>query len=583
MLHLDLLATTRESMRRLTLYYAGMRVGLGLLISVWIAGMVWAAQETKPAADAKPAPPAILSEADGLYRKGSFDSAIARYNDLLKAEPASGDAYAGIIRCYLKQDKVQEADDTLRKALQTVPNYPEVKVAEGELLFRQGQIAEAKELFGEVMASPPDPTQPNSKPSARAYLGAARVAAASAMYARENTLLKRALALDPSDSDIQKLWMDMQSMADRIRSLTDYLAQPSSDDEDTRRRLRERLESLKASQSVPRGRCQPASDYTGTKTTLASMSLGGPSGASASGLDVWINGKQSQLLLDTGASGITISSQIASQAGLTPVATARMSGIGDKGEVPAQLAYADSVQIADMDFHNCPLSVIERVPRGTDGVIGTDVFSQFLIELDFPASLLTLSRLPPRPGQTVSRASLKLGNDDPATETGEKRSSDSATGSGTRTAARYEDRYIAPEMHSYVQIFRIGHMLLVPTTINENISKLFLLDTGAFDNTITPVVAREVTKVHRAPRIEVHGTNGEVKKVYVASRVTIDFGHLRQEVPDMVSFDMSRASRIAGTEISGTLGIAMLHLLTVRLDYRDALADFRYTAKPPHR
>jgi len=103
-----------------------------------------------------------------------------------------------------------------------------------------------------------------------------------------------------------------------------------------------------------------------------------------------------------------------------------MSGIGDKGEVPAQLAYANSVQIGDLEFHNCPLSIIERVPRGTDGVIGTDVFSQFLIELDFPASMLTLSRLPPRPGQTVSKASLKLGNDDPATETGEKRSSDSA-------------------------------------------------------------------------------------------------------------------------------------------------------------
>jgi tetratricopeptide (TPR) repeat protein len=569
--------------RRLTLYYAGMRVGLGLLISVWIAGKVWAAQETKPAADANPDAPAILSEAEGLYRKGSFDSAIARYKDLLKTKPASGDAYAGIIRCYLKQDKVQEADDTLRKALQTVPSHPEVKVAEGELLFRQGEIAEARELFSEVMASPPDPMQPNSKPSARAYLGAARVAAASAMYARENTLLKRALELDASDSDIQKLWIDMQSMADRIRSLTDYLAQPSSDDEDTRRRLRERLELLRASQSVPQGRCQPASDFTGTRTTLASISLGGLGGASGSGLDVWINGEQSRLLLDTGASGITISSHIASQAGLTQVSAGRISGIGDKDEVPAQLAYANSVQIGNIEFHNCPLYVIERVPRNTDGVIGADVFSQFLIELDFPTSTLTLSRLPPRLGQTVSKASLKLGDDDPATETGEKRSSGSATDSETRTAARYEDRYIAPEMRSYVQIFRLGHMLLVPTTINEKASKLFLLDTGAFDNTITPVVAREVTKVHRAPRIDVRGANSDVEKVYVANRVTIDFGHLRQEVPDMVSFDMSRVSRLAGTEISGTLGMAMLHLLTVRLDYRDALADFWYTAKPPHR
>ena len=299
----------------------GMRVGLALLVSVWIAGMLWAAQETKPAVDAKPDPAAILLEARGLYGKGSFDSAITRYNELLKAEPASGDAYAGIIRCYLKQDKVQEAGTALRKALQIVPNHPEVKVAQGELLFRQGEIPEARDLFSEVMASPPDPAQPSSKPSARAYLGAARVAAASAMYARENTLLKRARALDASDSDIQKMWIDMQSMADRIQSLADYLAQPSSDDEDTRRRMRERLELLKAAQATPQGHCQPASDFTGTKTTLASISLGGLGGASASSLDVWINGKQSQLLLDTGASGITISSQLASQAGLTKVSS----------------------------------------------------------------------------------------------------------------------------------------------------------------------------------------------------------------------------------------------------------------------
>jgi len=50
----------------------------------------------------------------------------------------------------------------------------------------------------------------------------------------------------------------------------------------------------------------------------------------------------------------------------------------------------------------------------------------------------------------------------------------------------------------------------------------------------------------------------------------------------MVSFDMSRVSRYAGTDVSGTLGLVMLRLLKIRLDYRDALADFQYT-KPPVR
>jgi hypothetical protein len=43
---------------------------------------------------------------------------------------------------------------------------------------------------------------------------------------------------------------------------------------------------------------------------------------------------------------------------------------------------------------------------------------------------------------------------------------------------------------------------------------------------------------------------------------------------------MSRVSRQAGTEVSGTLGMVMLRLLKVRLDYRDALADFQYAPQP---
>jgi hypothetical protein len=149
---------------------------------------------------------------------------------------------------------------------------------------------------------------------------------------------------------------------------------------------------------------------------------------------------------------------------------------------------------------------------------------------------------------------------------------------------QYEDRDIAPEMHSYVQAFRVGHYLLIPTTVDEKEQKLFLLDTGSFDNTIDTTAAQQVTKIHRAPLNDVKGMKGSVKKVYVTDRsVTLDFGHLRQTVPDMVAIDMSNISRQVGTEVSGSLGMVMLHLLKIRLDYRDALADFQYAPKSPRR
>jgi pentatricopeptide repeat protein len=555
-----------------------MRVGLWVLICSWVAGIAYLAQESKPATNPPADSAAILAEAQSLYRKGSFDPAIARYNDALKADPASGDAYAGIIRCYLKQDRVEEADAVLQKGLQAIPSHPDLKVAEAELLFRQGEIPEAGKLFGEVIAAPPDPTQPNSRPNARAYLGAARVAGASAMYAREHILIGRAHALDASEADIQKLWIESLAMGERVQSLADYLAVPGNDDEDVRARLRERLNFLKASQSVEQGRCRQTSNLTATKINLIPIALG--NNAQGSSLNVQINGKPARLLLDTGASGILVSSKLASQGGLTPGAEVRMGGIGDKPDALGHISWATAVQVGNLEFHNCPVNVIDRVPRDSDGLIGADVFAQFLIELDFPNSSLNLSPLPPRPGEAPLKASLNTGDVEPATEPEGQPSADSATGKESREAPRYEDRYIAPEMHSYTQIFRFGHMLLVPTTINENSSKLFLVDTGAFDNTIAPAAAREVTKVHRAPRVDVRGVNGEAKKVYVADHVMVDFGHVRQQVPNMVAIDMSRVSRRAGTEISGTLGMAMLSLLKVRLDYRDALADFQYKPKP---
>lgn len=552
----------------------------------WIAPLLCSAGWMISAAPVPPqsapatasAPASALSDAMGLYRKGSFDLALAKYNEVLKSDPHSGEAYAGIIRCYLKQEKLREADDVLHKALQSNPANPDLKVAEGELLFRQGEIPEAGKLFDEVITTPPDPAQPQTPPNPHAYLGAARVAAANAMHAREHILIARAHSLDPSDPEIRQLWVQTLSSAESIEPLEDYLSHPGNDDDATRRRLRARLDFIKAARSEKEGRCRPVADFAATKTQLRSISLSNGSWQ-GNGLDVEVNGKPSLLLLDTGASGILVTPKLASEAGLKPVSQVSMGGIGDRPDTMAKIAYAESVQIGEMKFQNCPLYIVEHMPPGTDGIIGTDVFASFLIELDFPTSTLRLSELPTRPGDTPVKAGLSSG-DNAGTESEAKASDSTST---RQPASRYQDRYIAPEMHSFVQTFRIGHFLLIPTTLGEHSQKLFLLDTGAFDNTISTTAGEEVSKIHRAPRIEVRGMNGNVKKVYVAERVTLDFGHLRQTVPNMVAIDMAPTSRQIGTEISGTLGMVMLRMLKIRLDYRDALADFQYTQPPPRR
>ena len=88
------------------------------------------------------------------------------------------------------------------------------------------------------------------------------------------------------------------------------------------------------------------------------------------------------------------------------------------------------------------------------------------------------------------------------------------------------DRYVAPEMKGYTPIFRFGHALLIPTKVNDSAPMLFLIDTGAFDNTITPAAAKQVTKISRDDNFKVKGINGEVKEVYRADKANLQFAHL---------------------------------------------------------
>ena len=73
-----------------------------------------------------------------------------------------------------------------------------------------------------------------------------------------------------------------------------------------------------------------------------------------------------------------------------------------------------------------------------------------------------------------------------------------------------------------------------------------------------------------------------MKKIFRADKVTLSFGRYKHEDQDVVVFDHSSLSRDAGTEISGTLGFALLRLLKIKIDYRDGLVDFDYNSTRVH-
>jgi len=542
-----------------------------------------------PAANAAAAPdaasltPAPMSTSDLMraaardYSRGDLDAAQKGYEAVLQQDAKSIAAYAGLTRVYLKQERIRDAEDTAFKRAEFAADTSLVETAQGEVYFREGKIASAEKEF--VKAVNADPAL------ARPRLGLARIYRATSLYRRAKTMIDSAHQLDTEDPDIYDFWVGTLTRAEKIKEMESRLERGDKKDSKDREEAQKYLDYLKQEQVQPAHHCQLATKVTSTETPLEYLLLD-PSHARGYGLKVDLNGKKATLMLDTGSSGILVSQGIGEKAGITKVFTSKVWGTGDKGEKNSYVGYAESIKIGNLEFRDCPVEVLQkRSVVGDDGLIGGDVFEDFLMELDFYARKLKLGELPKRPNEAARPVALQAGG-----ETGEysreeagsdeKKSAGDASAKPAANDVGPQDRYIAPEMQSYTRVFRFGHMLLVPTRINDVPDKLFLLDTGALSNYISPDCAREITKVHDDSTVTVEGLSGYVKRVYSADKVVMQFGKMRQENQDLVAFDFSNLSRSLGTEVSGTLGFVTLHLLKVKIDYRDGLVDFKYEPNP---
>ncbi|HTU40809.1 MAG TPA: aspartyl protease family protein [Candidatus Aquilonibacter sp.] len=519
-------------------------------------------------------PVSALAQAADLYRKGDFAGAIAKYQQWVQERPKSPDGYAGLVRAYLKQKDVEQAEQAAEKGL-AQSDSPRIRAARAEVWFREGKITEAEKEWVEIINS--------GYPEARAYLGLARVRNAIAMYKSASAMIVKAHELDSRDPDIQEEWVQTLSRGERINYLRNALAGENNWSADEREAVNTYLEFLTTQTKQKRSPCRLVSKVTTTETPLLRL-LVDPQHLRGYGLPVSLNGHKSSLMLDTGASGILVKRSIAEHAGISKITATKVWGIGSKGARNAFIGIADSIKIGELEFQNCPVEVMEsRSVADEDGLIGADVFENFLVELDFPNEKLKLSQLPKRPGEMEQKLALKSEDDDPddsdAAEPGTESNSDAGNGEKTASASGPQDRYIAPEMQSYTRLYRFGHYLLVPTSIGKVPPKLFLIDSGSLTNFISPAAAREVTKVSGNYDTIVEGVSGRVDKLFNANKATLQFGHLRQENQDMTAFDTTSLSDSAGTEISGFLGFTTLRFLDIKIDYRDVLVDFSYDRK----
>ena len=162
-----------------------------------------------------------------------------------------------------------------------------------------------------------------------------------------------------------------------------------------------------------------------------------------------------------------------------------------------------------------------------DGMIGSDVFSSYLIDIDIPDLKLRLTPLPKRSEGGNAPATLKTQDESESAAEGSERegagSKPSGEASAQSTAApasehKPMDRYVAPEMASWTPVFRFGHNLMIPTHVNDSPHMLFLIDTGSMMTMLSKRTAKTYTKLSADPDTEVHGMSGAVERVYRARR-----------------------------------------------------------------
>jgi tetratricopeptide (TPR) repeat protein len=533
-------------------------------------------------------PPAInpeLAAADQFYRAGKFAEAETSYQALLKTDsklvPAQLVlAQVGLVRSMLRQQKIDEALDAVNAALATQPNSAALLSAKGDVQFRRGEMHDAEVSF--LTAKKLDPKE------VHAYLGLARLYASYSMYRKAYDQLQSAHEVAPDNIEVQRAWLRMLPRKERLAALEAYLSGPHPDDEDETKWMTEYLGFLKATADKPIHACRLVSKVEQTETKLETMYGADGHRMRGIGLSVRLNDRNAHLLLDTGAGGIMVNRKLAEKAGLTPISAVHYGGIGDKGLQSGYTAVADHIRVGELEFQDCVISVSDRGSVGDeDGLIGADVFGTYLIDIDLPGMRLKLSPLPKRPEDAVTPTSLNSEGEEQASSeqkedsvnegTSKDQKSPPPTVKPSRRLPR--DRYIAPEMADWTKVFRCGHTMLVPTSVNDSKAMLFGLDTGAFSNLLSVRAGRQVSKVSSEDRVRVRGVNGAVNKVYSSEKATLRFGHVQQSNLGIITLDLSTISRHTGTEVSGFLGFAMLRQLEVELDYRDGLVDFKYDPK----
>jgi hypothetical protein len=233
-----------------------------------------------------------------------------------------------------------------------LPSYPPVP---GDALFAAGDFAAAQRAYETSLAAEPE--------NAGAELGLARLA----LYRNDLASLEtHARALASSEPDDPRPQRYLAMLPFRRGDGPDFHADP-----------------LGAEVDVPLVQVDPLPV-----------------------LEARVDGTPARLLLDTGGTGLDLSGAFAQKLGLATHAAGQGTFAGGL-HAELRQAHVDRLDLGAATVRSLPVSVLDRIPPGFDGVLGTSVLYAFLSTIDYRQQRLILR--PKSESEAFERAAAERG------------------------------------------------------------------------------------------------------------------------------------------------------------------------------
>jgi tetratricopeptide (TPR) repeat protein len=191
------------------------------------------------------------------FRAESFGEAAKNFQTAAETqtmEVQKSHAYAWLARTELHLHNIGAAQTAAEKAVDTARDSSNAQTAMAEVYFRQGKIAEARQILIPLVKS--------QSGGARTYFALSKIYRITGNYKSAHELVEVAHKLDPRDPDIDVTWMWSLPRAERLAELKKRMEGADTEDKDEKAGLANRIAMMEDREKNPTRTCKLVSKWS---------------------------------------------------------------------------------------------------------------------------------------------------------------------------------------------------------------------------------------------------------------------------------------------------------------------------------